>query len=612
MDTAEFLFPRDLEVTPTGIERVLFIGSCLSEAYVKRFREANPSVQYEHILFNNAADLPPRSDLEIAQYDLQYIQLPIRSVLTDAVIRIADNDKRKSPIVWLDVGRLQIDRMLEKAMTYNTQAGLLSIVSTFIIPQGNVIPSLSDAYSDGDLRWIISGLNAYLADRVRQFKNAYVADAEIIASTLGKRFFLDDFIGFYTHGSVHYPDWREGGRIEPVPPFVDIYENRLEEFFAAVFRQIEVIYRITKQLDQVKVVIFDLDNTLWRGQLVEQYQAGMQWPHSAGWPLGVWEAVHQLRWRGIVTALASKNDHEIVVAKWTDAVNPPFVKFEDFIARQINWRPKAENIAAILQKLSLTPKSAVFVDDHPVEREAVKAALPGIRTIGSNPYLTRRILLWSAETQVASRTDESKRREGMLSQQIQREQERSSMSRDAFLASLTTTLNLWEVTDTAHQSFTRVSELVNKTNQFNTTTRRWDLQDYRTFWQSGGHLFAFSVTDRFTDYGVVGVIFARADEVVQYVMSCRVLGMEVEIAALGTIVQFLRSAGVPRIVGSIIPTDVNMPCRDVFTRSGFREVDAHRFELNANKPLTLPSHVRVNFAAPAGDAGTEPRSLVEA
>lgn len=77
MDTAEFLFPRDLEVTPTGIKRVLFIGSCLSEAYVKRVREANPSVQYEHILFNNAADLPPRSDLEIAQYDLQYIQLPI-------------------------------------------------------------------------------------------------------------------------------------------------------------------------------------------------------------------------------------------------------------------------------------------------------------------------------------------------------------------------------------------------------------------------------------------------------------------------------------------------------------------------------------------------------
>ena len=612
MDTAEFLFPRDLEVTPTGIKRVLFIGSCLSEAYVKRVRGANPSVQYEHILFNNAADLPPRSDLEIAQYDLQYVQLPIRSVLTDAVIRIADNDKRESPIVWLDVGRQQIDRMLEKAMTYNTQAGLLSIVSTFIIPQGNVIPSLSDAYSDCDLRWIISGLNAYLADRVRQFKNAYVADVEIIASTLGKRFFLDDFIGFYTHGSVHYPDWREGGRIEPVPPFVDIYENRLEEFFAAVFRQIEVIYRITKQLDQVKVVIFDLDNTLWRGQLVEQYQAGMQWPHSAGWPLGVWEAVHQLRWRGIMTALASKNDHEIVVAKWTDAVNPPFLTFEDFLVPHINWLPKAENVAAILHKLSLTPKSAIFVDDHPVEREAVKAALPGIRAIGSNPYLTRRILLWSAETQVASRTQESKRRERMITQQIQREQERTSMSRDAFLANLNTTLQMWQVADATHQSFTRVSELVNKTNQFNTTTQRWDLQDYRKFWQNGGRVFAFSVTDRFTDYGLVGVIFARADAIVQYVMSCRVLGMEVETAALAKIVQFLRNTGASRVVGSIIRTDVNMPCRDVFVRCGFREVEVDRFELSADEPPIIPNHARVNFNLPAGSLGSQSMVFVDA
>jgi hypothetical protein len=125
----------------------------------------------------------------------------------------------------------------------------------------------------------------------------------MIANSIGKRFFMDDFIGFYAHGGVHYPDWGEWNRIEKVPPFTETYENRLHEFFTAVARQIEAIYRAVNQIDQVKVAIFDLDDTLWRG---------------------------------IMTALTSKNDHEIVVVKCCDAVNPPFVRFEDFISPQIN------------------------------------------------------------------------------------------------------------------------------------------------------------------------------------------------------------------------------------------------------------------------------------
>ena len=102
MDAAEFLFPRDLEVTPSEIKRVLFVGSCLSEAYLRHIRVTNPAVNYDHILFNNASDLPLRPSEELASYDLQYIQLPLRSVLTDAVVRIADNDKCEGRSFGLD------------------------------------------------------------------------------------------------------------------------------------------------------------------------------------------------------------------------------------------------------------------------------------------------------------------------------------------------------------------------------------------------------------------------------------------------------------------------------------------------------------------------------
>ena len=600
METAQFLFPQDLEVTPSDLKGILFIGSCLSEAYVKRIREENPDLNCEHILFNNATELPRKSPEEAQRYDLQYIQLALRSVLTDFAVRVGDKERGSEKIDWLEIGKSNIDVMLDKAMNYNIQHGLLTLVSTFILPQVRVAPSLFDARTAQDLTWVTQQLNDYLAQKVRNYENAYIADVETIAAALGKQYFLDDFIVFYTHGSVHYPDWEEFGRVEAVPPFVETYENRATEFFRAVYRQIEHLYRVVKQLDQVKVVIFDLDNTMWRGQLAEHYQQGIDWPHTHGWPLGIWETVHHLRWRGIAVALASKNDEEIVVARWGDIVDPPFVTFEDFIIKEIGWQPKTESVSEILKMLSLTAKSAVFVDDHPVERAAVKAAFPEIRVIGSNPYLTRRILLWSAETQLPMRTPEARRREEMFTKQIQREQDRKTMSHEMFLASLKSEIFFFELSNSGHPSYPRVNELVNKTNQFNTALKRWALEDYNEFWGTGGRIFSFSVKDRFTDYGLVGVIFATRDEIVQYVLSCRVLGMDIEIAALSYVVRLMRSRGAASVFGSVISTDVNIPCRDVFLRCGFTQSHHHpkRFELNDSTVPVSPAHVHVSHLFP--------------
>lgn len=607
MDVSDFLFPRDLQVTDISFTKVLFIGSCLSDFYVRRLREANSETVYDFILFNNASDLPEKSDDEIRSYDLQYIQIPLRSVLTDAVIRIADNDKSESPINWVEVGKQNIDQMLEKACSYNTKTGIMTIISNFIVPQGRVSPSLSDIDTEFDLTWVIRELNNYLSYAVKNYKNAYIADVDTIANSLGKRYFLDDIIFFYTHGSVFYPEWAayervpywtapEQGRIEDIPDLDSTYENRFKEFFDAVFRQIDVIYRIVKQVDTVKVVIFDLDNTMWRGQLIEHYQPGQRWPYTDGWPLGIWEAVHHLRRRGIVVTIASKNDADLVEAKWSDAVQPPFIKFSDFLNPHINWNPKADNIRTILEQLSLTPKSALFVDDNPVERESVKALLPGIRAIGSDPFLTRRILLWAPETQIANRSAESTRREEMLKKQFERENQKSSMSRSDFLQSLACKVSLWEVTSIEHPSFSRIFELVNKTNQFNTTGSRWDFDDYQHHIDKGGRIFAFSVTDRFTEYGTVGVVFTLQNHIHQFVMSCRVLGMDVEIAILNHIVKYAREDNKSEeIHASLVETEANTPCRTLFLRGGFAEIGPNNFTLQADNTGISANHVTVTL-----------------
>ena len=93
MNTSEFLFPSDLEITHTPIKKALFIGSCLAEVYVTRIQAANPRIKYDFILYNNASDLPVISRDEMGSYDFQYVQLPLRSVLTDAVIRIVEYEK---------------------------------------------------------------------------------------------------------------------------------------------------------------------------------------------------------------------------------------------------------------------------------------------------------------------------------------------------------------------------------------------------------------------------------------------------------------------------------------------------------------------------------------
>lgn len=601
MKTGDFLFPRDLEVNPTHLNRVLFIGSCLSRDYVIKFRKINPTGTYDYILFNNAADLPEKSNEEIQQYDFQYIQIPLRSVLTDAVIRIADNDSADSPIDWIELGKYNIDKMLEKAMSYNTQANVLTFVSNFIVPQGRIAPSLFEQDSDTDLVRIIRELNFYLGEKVRTYSNTYLADVDMIANSIGKKYFLDDTIVFYTHGSLFYPDWSghertpywtapSPGRIEDVPSLGQTYENKNDEFFEAVHQQMIALYRTVNQIDMVKLVIFDLDNTLWRGQLVEHYQPEAKWPYSDGWPLGLWEAVHHLTRRGIVVSIASKNDEALVIKKWDDAVQPKFVKFSDFLQPKINWKPKSVNIEELMSELSLTQSSVVFVDDNPVERESVQATFPRMRTIGSDPFVVRRILLWAPETQLPVRTTESKRRTDMLKSQIDREISKQSMSRPEFLNSLASTVTLWKIDATTHQTFSRALELVNKTNQFNTNGKRWTFEECQVFFQNAGKMFAFSVKDKYADYGTVGVIFVQHSSIIQFVMSCRVLGMDIEQAALHELTTAIRKYTDSEITASITYTETNTPCREVYKNSGFLNKD-DLFLLGPTATIAKPAHV---------------------
>lgn len=573
MDASDFLFPQQLSVTKTPIERVLLVGSCVIEGYHRHFTQLVPDIRFDKLLFNHVAILPDLSAEEIASYDFQYILLPLRYVVTDAVI--AFREFIADPQKILDKARQALRLMLEAALKYNTSHSLLTFVANFSVPQSPVVPALVSIGTTADFARVVRALNDELVTLVQEHKNTYIADIDSLGSSLGKRYYHDDAFAFFSHGAFWEPTWvhldlapalNGAGRIEALPDLDELYGSRLSEMESAVWRQAVTLYRIVHQIDQVKLVIFDLDDTLWRGQIAEHYGEGAASPHVHGWPLGIWEAVQHLRARGILTAICSRNDETLVRRRWDRAVVEPWVAMEDFLFREINWTPKAQSLDRIIKAAGVTPKSTVFVDDNPVERESVKAALPGIRVIGDNPYTTRRILLWSSETQIPFLSQESIAREHSMRRIQVRESDRQALSREDFLRQLNCSVRIREITSTHDKSFARAFELLNKTNQFNTTGARWSEAEISHFVTSQGKLYCFRVEDRYTKYGLVGVILYRGDTFVQFAMSCRVLGLDIETSVLHLIMGEQRK---PCYRAEVRETDSNMASRDVYLRCGF-------------------------------------------
>lgn len=601
MNAAEFLFPSDLEVTPSRLSRMLLIGSCLSDVYLQEFARIAPDLVIEHVMFANAMALPERSAEELAGFDLQYLQIPLRHVLTDGAVRAGGNND------WLAVGKANIDFFLTQALAYCRVRPILSVVSNFFVPQGMLAPSLADIDGSADFARIVRELNAHLAQAVARYPNAYIADVDAIGNSMGKKYFLDDVAYFFSHGSAaSFEQYlaAEAGFSGPAPNRltgadgeVRKFDSRVDEFFEAVYRQIVGIHRIVNQADSVKLVIFDLDNTLWRGLVGEHYEPGQPWPQFHGWPIGVWDAINQLRRRGIIVSLCSKNDESAVRQKWKQVVPMPFIEFDDFLVPKINWQPKAQNVTQILQELSLTAKNVVFVDDNPVERESVKAAHPEIRILGADPFAIKRVLTWAPETQVARLSAESRQREASLAGKVQRDVAQAQLSREEFLQQLQTEVTMFEVPNADATEFFRVQELVNKTNQFNTTATRRQLADYAHHWGQGGHIYAFSARDRYTDYGIVGVLFTLENCITQFVMSCRVLGMEIELAVIDEVAAQIsaRQPGQP-LVGLVIKSPKNTPSQGVFTAAGFVATDRPEVFLRVVAPAQRHApHVKVSW-----------------
>jgi FkbH-like protein len=296
--------------------------------------------------------------------------------------------------------------------------------------------------------------------------------------------------------------------------------------------------------------------------------------------------------RGILLAIVSKNDESTALSMW-DSVYEPRFSIKNFAVVRINWESKASNISAILKMVNLLPESALFVDDNPVERAEVQAALPGIRVLDAPLTLWRRILLWAPELQRAVITTEASQRTNMVQAQIEREMTREALNRVEFLQSLKLIMRAVDVTSTADNRYARCFELLNKTNQFNTTGRRWTAAEIDRFFGSGGLMLSFDVQDRFTNYGLSALMLIVDKTIEQFVMSCRVFGMEVEKACIAIVFRRLTNSTYSAVDGKIQATGKNLLSADIFRQNGFNELSEGLWRSIPGLDLSPPPHISI-------------------
>jgi FkbH-like protein len=386
--------------------------------------------------------------------------------------------------------------------------------------------------------------------------------------------------------------------------------DTLPELADAQLAHVRAVLGLTR-----KVLVTDLDNTLWHGVIGEDGVSGIG--IGPGTPAGeahlrLQRYLLDLKRRGILLAVVSKNNPEDARLPFQE--HPQMaLRLEDFAGFRANWEDKAGNLRALAKDLSLGLDSFVFLDDNPLEREWVRSQLPEVAVVelDAAPFHYVRQLHRGRYFESIALSAEDLARAEQYRVEAQRESLRSTASSlDDFLTGLRLEASVAPVTDA---NLARVTQLVNKTNQFNVTTRRYSEAEVRALAQDAeGWAGAFHMSDCLGSYGLIGVLFCKPGagerhwEIDTLLMSCRTLGRQMEKFMFDRMLDAAQRAAIQRITGVYRPTRKNAMVSRLFDDFGFRRVAASdaetRYEFDVPQtPSRTATHVR-DVSALAGMA----------
>jgi FkbH-like protein len=471
-------------------------------------------------------------------------------------------------------------------------------IPSFLEPSFGYQGILIDQNHPASARSLVRKLNQKLSELIRSRSGLYYIETNEIISAVGRMYLQDDVFLSLTHNSI-IRDWNTDLDRERIGDKqysrLSTYHTRYYDksygyhFWSYVFDA----YRIVKGTNAVKLVIVDLDDTLWRGVAGEASDLNT-WERKEGWPIGFVEALLYFKSRGGMLAICSKNDHDIA-ARQMEEIWGGQLSLDDFASVRINRRSKVENIREILNEVNILPNSVVFVDDNPREIAEVSMSYPEIRYVSGNHFEWRRILLSSPETQVPVITGESANRTALIKAKIDRDVAAEALPREAWLESLSIELSAFRLADCQARDFARCFELLNKTNQFNTTGKRWSPGEMQEFFDAGGEIVYISLKDKTVDNGIVGVALVRPGRIEQVVLSCRVFGLGAETGlghfAVKAALASTDTGNIDVVSAKIQETGKNFACLDYFRSLEFAEQDG--MFLSSSIPA-VPDWIRVS------------------
>jgi len=346
-------------------------------------------------------------------------------------------------------------------------------------------------------------------------------------------------------------------------PFnIDLVPNDVEDgttLYFGLMEFVQEVEQVAEKTKKVKCVVWDLDNTLWDGILVEDG------PRKLKLKPEIADVIRTLDARGILHSVASKNNHDEAMQ-----VLKQFQMDEYFLSPQISWRPKSEGIRAIARQLNIGMDSFLFVDDSQFELEQVKAVCPEVRVLDARQY---RALPEMKECQVPV-TAESKERRKMYQVEAERQDMAEGFGNDymAFLRQCQIQLSIRPMTQ---ENLDRVHELTQRTNQMNFSGNRYDRGVLKTILATPYlDTYVLSCEDRFGSYGVVGfsIVDSREPRMTDLMFSCRIQSKRVEHAFLGHVMRNYVRKSDKDFCANYRKTPRNAPSGKVFADLGMEEV----------------------------------------
>lgn len=341
-----------------------------------------------------------------------------------------------------------------------------------------------------------------------------------------------------------------------------------------------------------KMVITDLDNTLWKGEIGELGPGGIEVGQDT--PNGeqfqhIQIYLRNLKRHGVLLNICSKNDYETGLSGLETFGS--VLKPDDFTEKRINWEDKYYNIQDILKCLNLASDSAVFIDDNKMELESVKAVFPDmfvVRMKNADSFIQNMENYHFFECTENSEEDQ-KRSEYYKTNQMRDKAELTYANHEEFLKSLRMKCIVSSINK---DNINRVVQLANKTNQFNMTTKRMSLADMEAIINDPSYVtITGRLQDRYGDNGLVSVIIAKitgdSAEIILWIMSCRVFRRNMEYAMWSELLKELKAKGIKRIFGYYIETAKNGKVKNFYGQLGFNQVSesnlTHKWEYIVNK-----------------------------